>query len=396
MNYEVYAPFADISFIVAGSRISAMRCLVSVRCPQLLDLEEIVKKTREKKTSHGVFLTIRVKEESFLTVPILLQLLDYIYSDNLDFPKYNINQILLIQKAATKLNLKRLELLCSNYLYTTLGNHNVHEMIKESTALEVENVKEFCVAFAHQNWGEFSAHKIGLDILGLDLFQEMVISLQAQKKELNIEYLKNIPQSTFISDMKELYKRMEFTDAIMETPNGEQMPFHRSLFAAHEPKLAQVFLDKKDHKPFKNFTISVHAFSFLQQYIYYGSCELTAICACEVIEELVQKYDLEKFRCFCEDIVHNNITTDNVLRVLALTYTDFNSSRDSLVSHTRPTCLEFVADNFYKINIPNIREIKPMGITMAHDLLDLMHFRKRDSKRRRSTGTSKVRSIKFK
>merc|ERR1712100_511641 len=117
---------------------------------------------------------------------------------------------------ATKLNLKRLELLCSNYLYTTLGNHNVHEMIKESTALEVENVKEFCVAFAHQNWGEFSAHKIGLDILGLDLFQEMVISLQAQKKELNIEYLKNIPQSTFISDMKELYKRMEFTDAIME------------------------------------------------------------------------------------------------------------------------------------------------------------------------------------
>ena len=396
MNYELYEPFSDVVFLIDGKKISSFRCIIEARCPQILEFAGIIKKRKEKKTSTGTSLKIRVKENCFLSERVLLQILDYIYSDNLDYPKIEIKEILHVQRAATLIGIKRLASQCSYYLYSSMGIHNIHQMLRDAHEVNVDPVVEFCTSFAHKKWGEFSANKSGLEILGLDLFQELAVMLNSQQNTPEIVYLEeNIPSSTYLNDLKTMHEKMEFCDANVLIGDISS-PFHRCLFAAHEPKLAQMFMEKKDHKPFqsKNFPITVDSFLSLQKFIYCGSCTLSPSCACDVIEEMVQKYDLERFRCFCEEVLLNEISVDIVLRTITLTYFPWNKSRDILVKQTRYACLEFIVDHFSEIDIHSIRHISPQGISIAHDVLDTMHFRKRDGKRRRVTGTRKALEFK--
>ena len=387
LNSDYFSPFSNIIFNFQGTKFSTFRALIEVRCPQLIEFEGIIKKRKEKIVSNGTILIIMVKEDCFLTLPVLTQLLDYLYSDNVDFQKLGIDLILKVQKAADFIGINRLVWLCERFLYSTLGFHNVYEVLKFADQIQVASVKSFCVAFAQKNWMEFSANKKGLEVLGLDLFQEITVTLHTFNQNANQtianSYLDHAaPVSTLYTDLKNLHKRMEFTDSIVEFSDAVTLPFHRCFFAAHEPKFAQLFLEKKDsHKPFK-FPISPESFLYLQEFIYYGSCNITPPCACEMIEEMVEKYSLEKFREKCEETLRKEITDDIVLRSLRLTYLPWNKTRPKLI-HLRKECLDFIASHFVDIDIPSIRSIQPCGLAIAYDILDILHSQKRSGKGRR-------------
>jgi hypothetical protein len=393
--------FANVIFKFKSAdkiiRIYSFRAILALRSPELLEFEAVIKKKKEKKTSFGPILTVEVKDDCFLTSQILVSLLDYVYSDNLDFPKFTISELLHTLLAAKFIgSLSRLVWLCERFLYGNLGFHNVYEMLKVSHELQLTSVKNFCVAFAHSKWAEFSSNRGGLEILGLDLFQDLTVMLHAQKKQADTSYLDQAaPASTYVEDLKLLYEKMEFTDATAEFADGVVIKFHRALFATHEPKFLELFMERKDsHKPFK-FPISAESFTFMQQFIYYGSCSISVSCACEVIEEMVEKFSLEKFRDRCEHEIATDINTNIVLRSLRLTYLPLNQPRVRLVTTVRENCLNFVADNFTLVDVPSIRQITPCGSSIAFDLLELLHIQKRNAKRRRPTASKKRKTIHF-
>merc|ERR1712137_708799 len=109
----------------------------------------------------------------------------------------------------------------------------------------------------------------------------------------------------------------------------------------------------------------------------------------------VQEYPLERFRIVCEQVLENNINPEIVLRSLALTYSPWNQNRERLEDRVRPACLDFIADHFEEVNIHSIRHIQPQGIQIAHDLLDVIHFRKRQSKRSQRERNNRTSQIRF-
>lgn len=386
LNLENHSNYLEVKFAYSSGKYYGFRALIAIRCPELLNSEEIIKKKKEKKNSPK--LTITFKDENLLTIPLLIEILDYVYTDSIDFPKLTMENILKIQKISVLLKLNRLTWLCERYLYSTMGIHNVFEMVKLSNDLNVQVVKEFCFSFAKKNWLEFSGNKKGLEILGLDLFQELTVTLHTASQNEASELIYNeqsklSPTSTFTDDLKSLFNKMEFTDAMAELNDGKTLPFHKCLFSAHHQKLAQFFLDKKDSQKNFKFPISSESFLYWQQFIYFGSCtQLSVGSACEIIEELVEKFHLEKFRDKCEEVVCRDISVDFALRCSRLTYLPWNLTRPAN-AEIRNKCLLFVANNFIDVNIPSIRSIEPCGLAIAHDLLDVLHTLKRSSKVKR-------------
>ena len=397
-------------------RVYSFRCFIEIRCPQLLNFDSIIKKKKEKKSSIGPVLTVAFKDDSFLTFPILTQILDFIYTGSIEYSNLSIPDILHILHAAMLIKIPSIVWSSEYYLLTHLGLHNIYLMLKTANELQLKTVKNFCVNYAHSKWSEFAGNKAGLEVLGIDLFQDLTVTLQ-QRKEFSVSSMTDEPPNTFIEDMKKIYEQMMCPDAVVEfeiteQPNNvnnnsnnnnaansknstpiptEKISFHRSFLAANEEKFHLFFLEKKDHKPFHFPNVSPTAFKALLKFVYYGAVEIDVICACEILENLIEKFDLSKFRTQLEDVLKKEVTIDNVLRVLKLTYLPMNEGRVHLTTTLRNNCLELICDNFAEIDIPSVRKMQPVEI--AFDLLDAMHSRKRNLKRTSRNPMDKKKKI---
>ena len=250
-------------------------------------------------------------------------------------------------------------------------------MMKLADEMKIQTVKDYAVAFGLSKWIEFSKNKKGLEYLGLDLFQEMTISMSKQKA-VDTSYLQQAaPSSTIVADFQNIFLKMENSDGLAELTDGVTLPFHRAILSAHDRKLFQLLSSQKEQKTVK-FPISSETFKFLLQFIYFGSCEMTVKSACEVIEEIIPKYSLEKFRLVCDETVKTQLTLESVLRVLCLCYLPINETRPLFTDTLRKDCLFFIAENFSEVNIPSIRAMHP---TIAFDLLETVFAVKKSNAR---------------
>lgn len=320
---------------------------------------------------------VTVKEDSFVTRAILVNILEFAYADCVDFTRLTVAEVVHVTHAAALLELPRLVWLCEHYLFTTIGMHNVFLMLKAAHELQMKSIKNVCIAYAHANWAEFSASKVGLEVVGIDLFQDLCV-MMSQKKESDTSKLQeDAPPSTLLKDFRTVYEEMAFADGLAECSDGVVVPFHKAIVAAHQRSFHALFTEKSAKK--YAFAVSSAAFRSMLQFIYYGACDLTPTTACEVIENLVGQYGIPTFRDKCDDVVSNNFDIETVLRVLMLTYMPLNKDRPNLTNDLRTECLNFIADNFAEINVPGVREHGHAEI--AFDLLELLHNRKRGMKR---------------
>ena len=343
-------------------KIHTFREIVEVRIPSLFK-SNIIKKKREKKNQIQLIL----KEDEKIQPNIMMYLLEYSYCDDIPFADITIPNCLYLLHFAKYLEISRLQWLCEHYLYSILGMHNIYEMIRLASDLKLENVVSFCSNLAFEKWSEFTISKKGLDILGLELFQDITIAM-AKKEPVDMSYLEAAaPRSTYIKDFEQIYQSMSYAVGQAELIDGT-LPFHRAIVASHDPTFHK-FLSQKEQKTFK-FPLTTSVFKKFLKYVYFGySSDISAEDACNILEEMLPKFAMPKFRVICEDSLKRNLTLETVLRSLKLTYLPWNSSRKNLVS-LREDSLKFISNNFAEINIPSIREMDP---NIAFDLLELMY-----------------------
>jgi len=382
LNHDKYASMSNVTILVHGVKIHSFRAILETRFP-LFFKSDIIKKKRERKQH----IHVTLKDDPNIDAAVVLQLLDYIYTGELDFNKHTVSMTLQVLYAASIVHLDRLAWLCEHFLHSSLSLQNVYEMYVISDRLKLKSVKKFCTAFAHNNWPSFSASKRGLDTLGLDLFQELTISV-SKKETIDLSFLDQAaPNSTLEQDLRNMFTTMKYSDAVAELTDGKTIQFHRAILAAHDRAFFNTLNSQKETKTFK-FPVDSETFSCLLRYVYYGGTgDVKVHNAAEVIGKLLPKYPLPKYREICEDVLTVGLTLETVLEILQLTYLRWNTERKKLTS-LRKDCLLFIASNFAEVNVPSIRD---MDENIAFDLLELMYdeptrvLRKKEKIRRNDT-----------
>ena len=356
---------SNVTILIQGIKIYSFRAIIESRFPDFYK-SSLIKKKREKKNQIQLIL----KDDANINEIIILQILDYLYTGEIDFVKNPISTTLTVLYTAYILHIDRLEWLCEQYLHSIVGINNVYEMYVIADKLSLSSVKTFCTFFVHKNWGIFSSNKLGLDILGLDLFQELTISV-SKKEEIDLSFLKREePKSSLEANLRDMFSKMLYADATAELTDGKLILFHRAIVAAFDKSFFNFLNAAKENQKTIKFPIDSEAFSCLLRFMYYGGTnDISVQSAASIIEEMIPKFQLPKFRDICEDTLMTGLTLESVLRILKLTYLSWNTDRKKLLS-LRKDCLTFIAANFAEVNVPSIRDMDP---NIAFDLLELMH-----------------------
>ena len=345
-----------------------------------------------------------------------MQVLDFAYSGQLDFEELSITETELIMFVAAQISIPRLEWLCFRQLQLQINTQNMFLMIRQADQLKIETLKQFCANFAHENWSEFSLNKSGLEIIGLDLFQELTIS-KAQKAALtpspgsssssssssiasprgrsdSVSGM-NVPKDMIVDDFQTIYMGMLFADGRAVCNDSEEpLVFHKAILAAHSPPLFamidQYTKEKQPHLQIK--TLNRLEFQQILQFVYTGTCDLTVRPALHLIEFAVHELQMPELRDVCEKLISLKITADIVLDLLYVTYLPHCEGRPVL-QKLRQHCIEYICENFGAVEISLLRTLRPP--TMAYDILEALHQRESNSKNRRKSLSSTRKSFTF-
>jgi len=271
-----------------------------------------------------------------------------------EFPKISDKDILHLNKASRTLKLHRLGYLCEKWLVQNMTVEGVFHLLKAATDLDEERIKGFCVQFALGHYNDFIANKDGIRILGIDLFQEVVTARQsnpAPPKEVNPE---DVPD-TLLADFKRMYEQMPYADVTVPIGN-ENIKCHRCILAAHSDTMANAIVKE----PETEARMSPAAFASMLKFCYYGFDDVETLAACELVS-FSRKFNLTDFVSICETCIRTNITTDTVLKILAVSYLPSQGKQD-LVDELRGKCLPFLLNNLDSISFGAIRSYNPLMI----------------------------------
>lgn len=354
-------------------------------------------------------LVVEYGDNTFMNRFVLMQVLDFVYSAQLDFEELSITETELIMYVAGQLTIPRLEWLCFRQLQVQINTQNVFLMLRQADQLKIESLKQFCTNYAHENWSDFSLNKSGLEIIGLDLFQDLTIS-KAQKAVSSSSGASpsgttlvsprgrsesigvgGVPKDSIIDDFHSVYLGMAFADGKAVCKDSEEpVIFHKAILAAHSAPfftmIDQYTKEKQPHLLIRNLERA--EFQQLLQFVYTGTCDLTVRPALHLIEYGIFDFQMPELRDVCEKLICLKISLDVVLDLLYITYLPHCEGRPLLMK-LRQTCLEYICDNFGLVDVARLRSLHPA--TMAYDLLDLMHQREAGSKQKNRKSISHTR-----
>ena len=300
-------------------------------------------------------------------------------------------------RSAATLDCPRLVFLCEKRIREILTVDSVFNIIKLAHELGLEDVKKLATSFAHQNWPQFCAHKGGIDIIGIELFQELTIAMQFYKEEEKIntspEALPVVP-CTVVQDYKDILKDARFADGDFLFPNpdvAENIKFHRCIVAAHTKPLFQLITSNKS-KQYVIDGLSYVATKDLLEFIYFGDTKFDPVGACKLIENAVTQFALQHILDHCIHSISTGISDNSSLDILRITY--LPNFQTPAMADLRTQVLKHVSLNFKNIDIPAVRTLKPTEIAyeMLADILDQIYYDSpQDSSRKKSKKTKRHR-----
>lgn len=370
--------YMNITISIEGEKekVHAPRNVLEKRCGSLLVPGPLIKKQKEKKGDSGI-MTIEYRSSAF-SLTVLHQILEYCYTGGIPFDNMELPDVMVLLKSALNLDCPRLVYLCEHYIREKLTVDSVFLVLKKCKELELEDLKTLATSFAHQNWPQFCAHKAGMEIIGIELFQELTIAMQFFKEETKLDAspgaLKVVP-NTIVSDWKALLEEARFADADFLFPNpdiAENIKFHRCVVAAHSKPLLQLISTSKS-KQYVIEGISYTATKDLLEYIYFGNTQLNPVGACKLIEHVINQYALPHILDHCITSISNGISDPSSLDILRVTY--LPNFQTPTMQELRKKVLLHICENFTNIAIPTVRDVKPHEIAyeMLADILDTIH-----------------------
>jgi len=391
-----------ISIIGEKEKVHVPRNIIEKRCPSLFLDVNIIKKKKEKKGDSGI-MTVDYKANTF-TMAVFHKILEYCYTGTLPFDTMELRDVLVLLRSASKLDCPRLVYLCERRIREILTVDSVFNVLKLSNELGLEDIKKMATSFAHQNWPQFCGHKGGIDIIGIELFQELTIGMQFYKEEEKIntapDALKVVP-CTVVADYRAILKDARFADGDFLFPNpdvAENIKFHRCVVAAHTKPLFQLITSNKS-KQYVIDGLSYVATKNLLEYIYFGEVAFDPVGSCKIIENAINQFALQHILDHCIKAISNGITDESSLDILRITY--LPNFQTPTMSDLRSKVLKHISLNFKNVDIPSVRGLKPTEIAyeMLADILDQIYYdmpadsaRKKPSKKTKKHRVSRTLS----
>lgn len=384
VNDQPYLKFSDLVFNLGNNvEIGTFKAIVEIRFPALLEVEEsLIKKKKEKNMPHGVAIWIKFNDGLF-TLELFQNILDYMYSGNLEFVHLDLEKIIQVYSASLKLRYESLSEFCLAHIESTIGVHNVFLILKFSDEYKLDDVKKFAFNFCFNNWQTVSASKEGLAIIGLSLFQEMTIQKAGMQTTPPLLDPISPPENTVVADFQKIRSLMHFADAVSVFGNLI-IPYHRCVLAAASQKFLAMFLkesvsSKKKLAHYNFDSISGGAFKGLIDLVYSGTTNISPNEACELLEHIAVPFELHSVREDCEALICKEELIDetNVMNILRISYLKMSEGRAHLTINARNFCLSYIVSHFRDIDLTNLKRFDP---ATAWELLDLLHsrFKKHD------------------
>jgi len=327
--------FADVNIIIGKKIIYAHSYILTLRCPKLTD------NSKKKKTIITKELPKETKEN------ILLDVLTYVYSDEIAFSDLPVSDILIINAYAIEFDIPRLQWLCESHLREMLNTDNVYDVLIESHKAQQTRVKDFCFHFIVSHYESFIANKAKTAMLGIELFQDAIsVNMQKETGQLKALDIKPCPPSTLVSDFKKLYTTMKdsIEATIFRVGVGGITQFvtaHRALLAGKTPQLAALCNSPQIKGPPEHIpvpllktksvydNISADSFETMLKYVYYGCADIPTINACELIPFTVD-YQMAELQSICYKKLFSSVNVKTALPILGVTYIEQPESKHAI------------------------------------------------------------------
>jgi len=380
------ASYADITFqFVNGQKIPAHSCIILSRCPALTQKSHApVKKigTLRKVASReqpGSVFDVRPG----ISPSTFIELLNFVYSGKVNFEELNNIMVLELMAAAILYEgLERLEWLCETRTIEKLSMKNIYEVLACADKLKLQYIKEYCLHFAVSHWEKFIKSRESLRKLGVDLFQDAVISYQTYLQG----ELKPLPghqqwPNNYINELKNLHNSMKGNDISFKLieknflgVSGSIYRAHRAIVSSRSPELTLLCNQvpwvqnpvstntSKDLTSVNNNSVAVkgittEGFTCLLKWLYYGESVIPSRAAVELVT-FCKDYGLPELHKIAVFSLKNGVNDrDIVLEILHLgRLTDQPDFFYKEFEKIKPLCIDFIINNLTKVNLANLRE----------------------------------------
>eukprot|EP00094_Tigriopus_californicus_P002749 TCALIF_02651-PA protein Name:"Similar to LZTR1 Leucine-zipper-like transcriptional regulator 1 (Homo sapiens)" AED:0.15 eAED:0.32 QI:1/0.33/0/1/1/0.75/4/0/1163 len=347
--------FSDVKFVIGPNReeVRAHTALVVARSSYLLERIREAKIRREAK--HDGWLMVQFPDFNSHAFKLIL---DFIYTDQID-PTHNQRQLaasndvvlvmMQVYTLAVKLQMHRLEQLCSLYIENSINLKNVLVALKNASHLQLHFIEERCLKFIIKEFNfkeiimsrEFETLDQGLmvEIIRRKQTPNPRNSLQADLVPIIPGVLDpNAPGTSLKEDLKRfLFSKTaeEFSD-VMLSLESDLVPSHKVILAARSAYFEGMFRSFKPITNTVNISIgetvpSRQSFHSLLRYVYYGEITMPP-------EDSLYLFSAPHFYIFSNNRLQ--LFFENVIESISHTLIDIPSD------HQRNRALERFIDDF--------------------------------------------------
>lgn len=369
LNAE-YNGLQNLTLVVEGEKIYSNRAIFEKRCPELLTAVSFIKKKKETKGNFLGPIKIEFKDNTVLTKFAMYQILDWIYTGSLDFVDLRLVDVMVVLYVAQQLEIPHLVYICEQFIRGELSPESVFVILKQARLLKMNDISELAVAYAHDKWAQVATNRKGMELIGLEMFQELTISMQQKKP---IPDPRPPVENTTLADFQRVYTERMFTDGEAIFSEGEPVKFHRAIVCAYSKPLANLIMQSKSKQTtFEGF--DQIGFENLLKSIYYGDNFFDPFGACTIIEFGLVPLGVSELREPALNSLTMGINARSVLPILRVTY--LSQAKHRLAVKLRELALQFICENFENVPVGSVKEFLPTDIAhqMMADILEALYF----------------------
>ena len=160
--------------------------VIKARCPKLLE-------NMEQRDERYV-LWYEAENE------ILQHILQYCYFSHIEFEKLKMNKILQIECEARNLELFHLQYICEKYLlenFLKFEECGAFHLLYKANQIGNSRMENFVTQFFVDNYNTFLCSKDAIPILGIDIFQSIIVANQNRPPPPKIEVIPDTLQDDY-------------------------------------------------------------------------------------------------------------------------------------------------------------------------------------------------------
>ena len=312
---------------------------------------------------------------------ILGQILEWCYTSTLDFESLSLPDVMVVLKASQAFDIPHLTLICEHYIRSELTVDSSFVILKQAVLLDMADIKAIATEFAHSKWGLFASNKAGMGIIGIELFQELTISM-TQRNASTDGKAKSPRESTvkdqLAADFEAVYREARFVDGEFVVPSQEGgeptiFKFHKAVLAGWgKPFFNLISLSRT--KQFTLEGLGEAAVRDLLEFIYFGKTNLDPVGACQTIEHAMNQYSLHDMREAASTSIAKGINGSNAIPILRMTY--LPQCKHRTMVKLREKVLQFICENFKEVPIHTLRDIEHSHFEhhLMADVLDAYYY----------------------